>query len=84
MNGTTHLWSSSRRTHSHFALEKFRDRMPTVLFLGSVAGLRIDSTRGVFLESFVLSLLFSVLFVGLGIPLIIFRMKRSAGDGQRF
>jgi hypothetical protein len=83
MNGTPHLWSS-RRTHSHFALEEFRDRMRTVLFVGSLSGLRIDSNSWVFLESFVLSLLFSVLFVGLGIALIIFRMKRRAGDGQRF
>jgi hypothetical protein len=49
-----------------------------VLFVGSLLGLRTDSNSLVFFEGFVLSLLFSVLIVGLGIGLIIFRLKRSA------
>jgi hypothetical protein len=51
---------------------------PTVLFLGSLAGLRSDSNSWLFFEGFVLSLLFSVLAVGLGIWLIVFRVRRRA------
>lgn len=48
---------------------------PPVLFLGSLAGLRNDSNSWLFFEMFVLSLLFSVVVVGLGVGILVLRMK---------
>jgi hypothetical protein len=51
---------------------------PTVLFVGSLAGLRIDSNSWLFFEAFVLSLLFSIVVAGLGIGIVVFRIKSRA------
>jgi hypothetical protein len=56
----------------------FVGSVPIILFLGSLLGLLNDANSWVFFEGFVLSLLFSVVVVGLGIGLIVFRMKRRA------
>jgi hypothetical protein len=56
----------------------FVSSLPTILFLGSLAGLLRDGNSLIFFAGFVLSLLFSVVVVGLGIGLIVYRMRSSA------
>jgi hypothetical protein len=48
---------------------------PLILFFGSLAGLLIHSNSWLFFATFVVSLLFSVVAVGLGIGIVVFRMK---------
>ncbi len=52
--------------------------LPIVLFLGSLEGLLTDSNSWLFFEGFVLSLLFSVVVLGLGTGLIVYRVRSRA------
>jgi hypothetical protein len=56
----------------------FVSSLPIILFLGSLAGLLHESNSLIFFVGFVLSLLLSVVVVGLGIGLIVYRMRTSA------
>lgn len=51
---------------------------PPALFLTSLAGLRNGSNSWLFFEAFVLSLLFSGVVVGLGIGILVFRIKSKS------
>jgi hypothetical protein len=52
--------------------------LPIILFLCSLAGLLRDGNSWLFFEGFVLSLLFSVVVVGLGIGIVVFRMRSKS------
>jgi|SRR5689334_19826535 hypothetical protein len=52
--------------------------VPTTLCVGSFLGLLHDSNSLVFYESFVVGLLSSLLLTGIGIGLIIFRLRTKA------